>query len=60
MGSQAQDNRHEQLLLNAKQKVLDIENKISDKQLELKKLENDLKNAKERLEQQEHIDIIRD
>jgi len=31
MGSQAQDNRHEQLLHNVKQRVYNIENEISNK-----------------------------
>ena len=60
MGSQAQDARHEQILQNLRNEVIDIERQVNAKENELQELKKKLEEAKRALEIQEQIDLTRD
>lgn len=60
MGSQAQDARHEQILQNRRNSVLELERQVKAKENELQELKKKLEGAKHELEIQEHIDLKRD
>jgi len=60
MGSQAQDERHEQILQRRRNEAADLERQVKAKENELEEMRKKLEDAERALANQEHIDIARD